>query len=657
MANQSQPKSKSSNGIYFAVLAVMVVTWGYVKFAPEPKLRPIADAELTKMRPQQSYPPEHAPASDCRECHEHNHQTWFDSYHRTMTQDVKPETVLGDFDDVTVDFLQIGNAMHLTKRDGMPWVSFDEEPDVTPPAKQSRKEYPLVMSTGSHHIQFYWFPVGAEQTTGIMPIGHLVKENRWIPLQHSFLSPPSHGFETQTGLWNSRCVRCHTTFPEMQQSETALAHKTRVTEYGISCEACHGPAGTHVAIQRNAKNPDPNFDTNLVDQVVNPENLTSKLSTAVCASCHSIYKPAFWKPHIAGQPLGKDRRLIEPDKINEQIAQLNESIAEVAGKQGQDYLSTNDDIAQEGDGGTSSIVDGAFWPDGKPRVTGGDYNSLLKSTCFTKGDLSCVSCHKLHQSRSDKRPVKEWANDQLKASALGNSACTQCHEKADYESPKHTHHQAGSGGSSCYNCHMPYTSYGLLTAIRSHTIYSPNAKVHQETGRPTACNLCHLDQTLEWTADHLEKWYDIEKPEFNEEEKTVSNAAVLALRGDASQRALVAYAMGWGPAMEASDTDWVPAYLATLLKDPYAAVRHIAGRSLKRHPGYADIHADFVDMPPEAEKSFDAAMKIWLARKTASTGKKVAPSQVLLKDSGELDAKTFKEFYDRRDNREITIVE
>ena len=657
MTDESQPKPQAFSGAYIVVLAVTVAAWCYVNFAPEAKPRPITDTELTKMRPQQDYPKEHAPASECRECHEHNHQTWFESYHRTMTQDVKPETVMGNFDDVTVDFPQIGNAMHLTKRDGMPWVSFEHEPDLSPPSKEVRKEYPLVMSTGSHHIQFYWFPVGAEQTLGIMPIGHLIKENRWIPLQHSFLSPPSHGFETQTGLWNTRCVRCHATFPEMQPSDVALAHNTRVTEYGISCEACHGPAKNHVAIQRNLKNPDPNFDTNLVDHVVDPANLTSKLSTAVCAGCHTIYKPSSWKPHIAGQPLGKDRHLIDRDAIQENMAKLLEGIREDAGGELENYLSTFDDINGEGEGGTTSTIDGAFWPDGKPRVTGGDYNSLLKSACFTKGDLSCVSCHQLHQARNDTRPVKEWANDQLKASALGNAACTQCHERAEYETAKHTHHQAGSSGSSCYNCHMPYTSYGLLTAIRSHTIFSPDTAVHQKTGRPTACNLCHLDKTLEWTANHLESWYDIKKPELTEEEKTVSNAATLALRGDASQRALFAHAMGWKPAMEASDIDWVPAYLATLLKDPYAAVRHIAGRSLKRHPGFAGIHSDFVDMPPAAEKSSNDAMKLWRERKPVNSGQKAIPSQVLLQDNGQLDEKTFKDLYDQRDNRDITIVE
>ena len=47
---------------------------------------------------------------------------------------------------------------------------------------------------------------------------------------------------------------------------------------------------------------------------------------------------------------------------------------------------------------------------------------------------------------------------------------------------------------------MPYTTYGLLKTIRSHTDQqSVGRRRRVETGRPNACNLCHLDKTLAWT--------------------------------------------------------------------------------------------------------------------------------------------------------------
>ena len=36
-------------------------------------------------------------------------------------------------------------------------------------------------------------------------------------------------------------------------------------------------------------------------------------------------------------------------------------------------------------------------------------------------------------------------------------------------------------------------------------IESPDVATTLKTGRPNACNLCHLDKTLDWTAEHLAK--------------------------------------------------------------------------------------------------------------------------------------------------------
>jgi len=54
---------------------------------------------------------------------------------------------------------------------------------------------------------------------------------------------------------------------------------------------------------------------------------------------------------------------------------------------------------------------------------------------------------------------------------------------------------------------MPHTSYGLLKGIRSHQINSPTVKASLATGRPNACNLCHLDKTLAWSGQKLNEWY------------------------------------------------------------------------------------------------------------------------------------------------------
>ena len=54
---------------------------------------------------------------------------------------------------------------------------------------------------------------------------------------------------------------------------------------------------------------------------------------------------------------------------------------------------------------------GHFWPDGELRVTGRDYSSMIESKCFQKGDISCLSCHTMHQQ--DVSLQSDWKSDQL----------------------------------------------------------------------------------------------------------------------------------------------------------------------------------------------------------------------------------------------------
>ena len=110
-------------------------------------------------------------------------------------------------------------------------------------------------------------------------------------------------------------------------------------------------------------------------------------------------------------------------------------------------------------------------------------------------------------------------NDQLTPRMETNSACTQCHEDIRENLTAHTKHAANSAGSSCYNCHMPHKTYGLLSAIRSHQIDSPSVAAQLKTGRVNACNLCHINKSLSWTNEHLAEWYNQKPAELNTEAK------------------------------------------------------------------------------------------------------------------------------------------
>ena len=195
----------------------------------------------------------------------------------------------------------------------------------------------------------------------------------------------------------------------------------------------------------------------------------------------------------------------------------------------------------------------------------------------------------------------------------GNEACLQCHQ--EYQSEEqlamHTHHAAESSGSNCYNCHMPHTTLGLMKAMRSHTIDSPSVATTLKTGRPNACNLCHLNKSLAWTGQHLREWYGIEIPEMSGEQKELASSIRWILKGDAGQRAIASWHFGWAPAKEASDTKWMAPFLAELLTDSYDVVRFIGYHSLKSLPQFADFQYDFVGPVPDREAGRTQVIERW----------------------------------------------
>src|SRR5207247_8067847 len=131
-------------------------------------------------------------------------------------------------------------------------------------------------------------------------------------------------------------------------------------------------------------------------------------------------------------------------------------------------------------------------------------------------------CHSIHESDPDQH---------LTARMRSNEACLQCHEGFREKLSSHTHHLANSSGSECYNCHMPHTSWGLLKAIRTHQITSPDVRTSVKTGRPNACNLCHLDRSFAWTAGKLSEWYQMPVPTLDAEHRSVSAAVLARWRG------------------------------------------------------------------------------------------------------------------------------
>lgn len=290
------------------------------------------------------------------------------------------------------------------------------------------------------------------------------------------------------------------------------------------------------------------------------------------------------------------------------------------------------------------LMEGSFWPDGQVRVSGRDFTAMSTSGCYTRGEISCLSCHSMH--------AYEKPAHQLRRAMDGNQACYQCHKDHEAKLEAHTHHASGSAGSLCFNCHMPHTTYGLLKAIRSHTINSPSVRSSLDTGRPNACNLCHLDKSLGWTASKLSDWFRQPIPPMTDEQKTTSAALVGLLKGDAGQRSLFAWHFGWGPAQAVSGAQWMPRFLAESLVDPYSNVRYLAQRSLKTIPGFENLQYNYVSALTNRAEVRRRVLESWRGSTSSDDG-----NAFLRLNETALQEDYVQRLIQQRDNRRMELIE
>ena len=80
-------------------------------------------------------------------------------------------------------------------------------------------------------------------------------------------------------------------------------------------------------------------------------------------------------------------------------------------------------------------------------------------------------------------------------------------------------------------------------------------------------------------------------------------ATATARCGDAGERVLAAWGMGWDSAQKTAGRDWLYPYLIYSLTDSYPAVRFDAWKSLQMLPGFSEEMLARMDFTPEAEAS------------------------------------------------------
>ena len=158
-------------------------------------------ADFDSFRPAETVDHSYVASDACAECHADQHHSWHASYHRTMTQEATPEAVLGVFDDVQVTAR--GRKYSLDRVGDVFWVTMND-PDY-PVSPQTVVDVPIVMTTGSHHMQVYWYPSGVARTLGQLPIVYLRETQQWVPRNACFLRPTDEPVSSEMGRWNEGC--------------------------------------------------------------------------------------------------------------------------------------------------------------------------------------------------------------------------------------------------------------------------------------------------------------------------------------------------------------------------------------------------------------------------------------------------------------------
>jgi predicted CXXCH cytochrome family protein len=382
-------------------------------------------------------------ASVCATCHGDVHDGWKSGRHSKMIQPATAASVEGDFSKTRLTLR--GQPFELRVADGAYFIT---ESNITGRPREHRVEFTL----GSRRIQHYLTTIEKGRIIVLTPSWD-VERRTWF--DNMEIVRPDENDKVPVQQWNKNCVGCHVSQQENNYQPATQTYRTAWTDFGTSCERCHGPGSAHAERYRNGAHPAGDR------AIVRPTRLDPKTSSMICAQCHSL------------------RDIIGPGY-----------------SAGDDYFDHFQPILEYGPRKDS---DPTYWADGRPRRFSNDALGLWQSECFLRGSATCTSCHRdPHEPNVDKDAHLGAASDAL---------CTGCHKSIGAAVTSHTRHAAGSAGNSCVECHMPRTVLSIKARIRDHSMSLPAPENTVRFAIPNACNECHADKKPSWAVDALAKWW------------------------------------------------------------------------------------------------------------------------------------------------------
>lgn len=393
-------------------------------------------------------PPAYVGLDACTDCHQDSVAAWQGSHHDWALRPPDAASVLGDFNDATLDHYGITSRFF---RDGDRFMVTTDGPD-------GETTYAVVFAVGVTPLQQYLVDTGDGRLQALDLAWDSVAD-RWFHLYPDEALPAGDGLHWSGPYknWQARCAECHQTDFVKGYDPQTRGYDSTWSDLNVSCEACHGPGEAHVALY-NGGSID-GFDG------VDAQGLTMtfgddpETNIQQCATCHSLRSPLGANSPLPGTPFADSYRL-------------------------------------------ALLTPQNYFADGQILGEVYVYGSFLQSKMYAAG-VQCSNCHDSHTGGlvTEGNTVctqchNPAGRDDFPTLPIGL-----------YDSPDHHHHEEGTEGAQCVSCHMTDRTYMQVDPRRDHSFRVPRPDLSAETGAPDACTTCHDDQTAEWAADILRDWF------------------------------------------------------------------------------------------------------------------------------------------------------
>ncbi|EWH10399.1 hypothetical protein DS2_07998 [Catenovulum agarivorans DS-2] len=395
-------------------------------------------------------------SENCVSCHKQVADNWLESDHAKAMDIATGKTVLGDFNNTTLEYFQQTVEFY---KDNNKFKAKITDKSKTP---AQVNEYQMDYVFGHYPLQQYLvdMPDGKKQ---VFPFtwdsrGKDEGGQRWYHIHSEEFIQEQDRLHWLQPLqnWNGMCADCHSDGLERNYDPVKNSFETEWDNINVGCVSCHTVEKNHGAdnyqsaeqVKGSWKFAEDSKIAHWHSQDGTPRDNEFMDN---CYACHALRSPL-------------------TDGITANNPFLDQFLPEF-------------------------LVPPLYHADGQIKEEVYVHGSFKQSKMFEAG-VNCIDCHDPHT---------------YKIKSDTNGLCLQCHEANTYNVEQHHKHPIGSEGAECVSCHMPTNTYMGVDARRDHSFSIPRPHLSDRFDTPNACVQCHADDSDEknnqWAAAQIKQWF------------------------------------------------------------------------------------------------------------------------------------------------------